>query len=410
VGKICFLTFLCLLLASLAACRSSGITEKYPSPVVATPGAQLQMPASPAPSITPASQPPKLASPSPSELALPRATASPTLQAPSLQADLNTAQVCEFEWKNTQNPDMLECALKTYQQVIAGADEERKPYIQYLFDKLLWQSGQDKVEARERILEFIRHNLQNDIADDAVEFYWSEILPAPEPYDAGDRLVIYADGIKLPHIVAYDPGASIKIRDTNVPGNLYQGKNAPALEVDWVKNSEAWDSLIVGFDERLADKSVAQAGELISLADPENYRLEFVVKADPGLSLWDDDFLRIKIQDQNLLVNESIGNQLVCSIQLTDDWVAYSIPLTEFSQDRWVIKKFADTAPELWGGHPSLVFDWSRVKQINFDVPYMAHGQGSFILDNIQLVRSGAASDVAASSDNVKTTCVGFPY
>ena len=235
-------------------------------------------------------------------------------------------------------------------------------------------------------------------------------MPTPTYFDAGDSLVIYESGITLPYLIVSAPGSSMKIRDTNVPGNLYMGKNAPALEIDWVKDAETWDSLIIGFDEHLADKSVAQAGELISLANPEDYRLEFVIKAGPGLHLWGEAFLRIKLQDQNLLISELIGNQLVCHIRVSEDWVAYSIPLTEFVQDTWVYEKSTLSSPAVWGGHPTLVFDWTRVKQINFDVPYHAHGQGLFMMDNIKLVRSNASSDLLSGTENVKTTCLGTPY
>ncbi len=304
---------------------------------------------------------------------------------------------------------MLECASEAYQKVVDLAALEKKTYYQFLLDRLRWQSGQQDVETRERILAFIRQNLQYDFAKDAIEFYWSDILPEPEYYDARESLVIYESALNLPYLIESGTGGSLNIRDTNIPGNLYISKNAPALEIDWVKEAQIWDSLIIGFDERLADRSAAQAGELVSLANPEAYRLEFVIKSGPGLHLWEDAYLRIKLQDQNLLVSELIGNQVVCHIRVSDDWVAYSLPLKDFVQDTWIYEEFSAATPAIWTGNPTLVFDWTRVKQINFDVPYNARGQGLILMDDIKLVRSDAPSQLRAAGNNVKTTCFGSP-
>lgn len=388
-----YLLLMWLMLAGLSACEISRPAQE----ITPTTGAEST------------TQSPLATSIDPSGTLSPDALITTSPQIQSIDAQISVAQDCETRWINSQDPGMLECAREAYQEAVDLSDPDTKPYYQFLLDRLLWQSGKQDIEARERFLTFIRQNLQNDFAKDAIEFYWTDIMPTPAYFDAGESLVIYESEITLPYMIVSGPGSSMKIRDTNVPGNLYMGKNAPALEIDWVKEAKTWDSLIIGFDERLADKSVAQAGELISLANPEDYRLEFVIKAGPGLHLWDDDFLRIKLQDQNILISESIGNQLVCHIRVSDDWVAYSLPLTEFVQDRWIYKNFEAASPAIWGGHPSLVFDWARVKQINFDMPYNAHGQGLLMMDDIILVRSATSSDLVTGRDKVKTTCLGSP-
>jgi hypothetical protein len=309
----------------------------------------------------------------------------------------------------TQDNESLECASAAYQEAIALSDPEQMPNAQFLLDKLMWQSGAKTSDVRERLLAYIRYNPGNE---DAIEFFWSSILPQAKHYQGGDIIVIYQDGFQLPHATVSDPAASIEVSDTSVPGNLYQGKNAPALKIKWGKEFRTWASLIVGFDERLPDREIAQAGELVSLPNLEEYRLEFMIKAARGLNNWGEDIIRLKLQDQNLLVDQSIGNQLVCDIRITEDWVAYSIPLSLFVQDVWVSGKYRIDLYTLQDQYDQPAFDPERLKQINFDVPYNARGAGVILMDDIQLVRSSAPSATYASQASLSTTCLnsGFSY
>jgi hypothetical protein len=339
-------------------------------------------------------------------------TSVPTPYITTAEGAFNLAEKCAQQWESTQKSEDLDCAKHYYQEAIqlSGDKDAQRPYRQFRFDRLLWLSGQEETQVREDILNFIRSNLGNQ---EATEFFFGTILPKPQPADVGATFVIYKDGWEAPHFAVAQSGVQLQVSETYVPGNVYEGRSS--LQLKWNKDSGTWASLVIGFDPNIADADRARAGAMLSLTlDPRSkndYRLEFAVKKEgPVVKYPPQDFMRIKLQDQNLIISESIGNQLVCHIDLTQEWTIYSIPLGEFGTDPWIIENYANRDPTLFRSRPSLDFDWSRVKQINFDVPYYASGNGTIWLDNIRLVRKDSDSTLSESqwwpqTSSVITTC-----
>ena len=197
--------------------------------------------------------------------------------------------------------------------------------------------------------------------------------------------MIYQDEWNAPHFEISQPNVDmqLEISQTHVPGTIYAGDSA--VQIKWDKLRNAWVSLIIGFDERIADYELAITGGMQSLdldfASRNDYHLEFAVKEGAGINQNEDTLMRVKLQDQNFILSHSIGNQMVCGIQLSEEWVIYSIPLGNFVPDRSITNQFE--------------FDWTRIKQINFDVPYFGEGSGKIWLDNIQLVKADLADNGA---------------
>lgn len=324
----------------------------------------------------------------------PRPTQTPTQRL--AEEAFNTAEECAHQWENTQKSDDLDCTIHYYQEAIDLLDDDdiRRPYYQFRLDRLLWLSGQGEAEVRERILDFIRQNLDNE---EAVEFFFREVLPEPQPADIGERFVIYKDEWKAPHFTIAQYGAQLKVSETHVPGSVHEGQSS--LQIKWDKKERTWASLVIGFDPRIADADLARAGAMHSLDldrfSTNDYRLEFAARGGSGVNRWGEQIMRIKLQDQNLIIREPIGNQMVCRIRLTEEWTTYSIPLGEFVPDPWILDPYVDGTQMGFGSRPWLEFDWTRVKQINFDIPYWASGNGTLWLDNVQLVRTDLASSGA---------------
>jgi tetratricopeptide (TPR) repeat protein len=178
----------------------------------------------------------------------------------------------------------------------------------------------------------------------------------------------------------------------------YTGKYS--LLVNWSKQNQHWASLILGFDPEIGNAQKAQAGQMavINLAPPSDYAIQFYAK---GVSNYES--FTLKLQDQNLLIKESLGNQAVyirdspLGTPIPDgrfiiygtDWHPFCLPLAAFDTDYWI------TAVEYRSFTPKdKQFDWSRVKQINIDSDFFLP-EGAIYLDDIRIVR---ASDCTAAS------------
>jgi len=346
--------------------------------------------------------------PTPEATSTPMPVQKPTASHTTPQEAFDAAEECAGKWESEQESGDLDCATRYYQMAIDLTDDEnQRSYYQFRLDRIVWSSGQREPRVRERILDFVRVNLDNK---EAADFMFQEVLPMPQPANIGERFVIYEDEWNASHLVAAHPDAYVDVSETSLPGNVYEGLKS--LQIEWSnKLTDTWGSLIVGFDPHIDDIDRARASEMLSLvldyASMNEYRLEFAVKADPGV-LKSEPFMRVKIQDQNPIVRESLGNQLVCHIRLTDEWAVYSIPLGEFITDLWIIQFYADNSLEIFDRRPSLAFDWSRIKQINFDIPFRAAGSGTILLDDVRLVRADSA-DTFGELQSVTTTCVCLP-
>ena len=97
----------------------------------------------------------------------------------------------------------------------------------------------------------------------------------------------------------------------------------------------------------------------------------------------------VKTQDQNLAIRDSIGNQIVMRVELKDDWQEYTVNLADLLPDDWITPSLC---PQLSGTVDSKCsnsilfnFDWSRVKQINFDMPFLST-EGTIYLDEIKII------------------------
>jgi len=377
------ITALALLLLTiiLSACDSAQAPTKMPIPTAISAEIPLDTPS-----------PTSMATLTESPLDTPLPTLTLTQHLTADEA-FKAAEECAHQWENTQRSEDLDCAIYYYQEAIGllDADDSQQTYYQFRFDRLLWISGQEEVQARERILDFIRKNLDNG---EAADFLFEEILPEPQSADIEEGFIIYEDEWMAPHFAISQYGAQVEVGEAHTPGSVYKGDSS--LQIKWNKSRDTWASLVIGFDPHIADVDVAGAGGMRSLDldrfSRDNYRLEFAVRGGPGMDQWGEKVMRIKLQDQNLIFREPIGNQMVCRILLAEEWTTYSIPLGGFVPDPWILEPYADETPTGFGSRPWLEFDWTRVKQINFDVPYWASGSGILWLDNIQLVRADLAN------------------
>ena len=118
-----------LMLVGLSACEISRPAEEITSSTGAESTTQL----------------PLATSISPSGTLSPDALIITSPQTQSIDAQISVAVDCETRWKNSQDPDMLECAREAYQEAVDLSDLETKPSYQFLLDRLLWQSGQQDI-------------------------------------------------------------------------------------------------------------------------------------------------------------------------------------------------------------------------------------------------------------------------
>jgi hypothetical protein len=345
----------------------------------------------------------------PTAIPIPPSTTTPTLV--PLQAATPTLkpESCWDEWKRTQSESALVCASETYRLAI-----EQYPNIaenHFRLGVLNWEGGQAEL-GREEILNAIELDVKNG---EYVEYLYGKVIPPPVQINIQGELPIYTEQFDVPYFTVQGGDVSLfEVTEVHAPKNVAQGASAIRLEwkkngnpwvwddnqfgwvAEWRENGSSWASLVIGFDKDIANQQKALEGGLASLGglDPSNldeYALTFWAKSE-GIQGSEypengaDVFLRIKLQDQNLAVRESIGNQKVSQVELKRKWEEYTIPLDKFVTDEWVARTLCPTVPWECESLDLLYFDWSRVKQINFDVPFYSTN-GVIYLDDIRIIR-----------------------
>jgi hypothetical protein len=299
---------------------------------------------------------------------------------------------CWNEWQQMRSVSAFDCASNEYRLAIEQHPTNAENHFR--LGVLNWEGGQKEL-GREEIINAIRLDILNT---NYIEYLFGQVIPAPMQVDINGNLPLYTEQFDTPYFTAQGGNVTrFDMTEVHAPTNVADG--ATAIQLEWKKPKGSWASLIVGFDAEIANREKALEGGLISLgglnrSNLDEYTLTFWAKGE-GIqgSEWPDEgmvdmFLRIKLQDQNLAIRESIGNQLVYDLSLTEKWKKYTIPLNVFRLDAWWIHdavcpqeiSYLDCdAAKLFD------FDWSRVKQINFDVPYYSTN-GTIYLDEIRII------------------------
>lgn len=313
-----------------------------------------------------------------------------TPQAVTPTISLNEDASCWGEWRRTQSETAYDCALKEARLAIDQEPTLAENHFQ--FGVLNWEKG-DKDLGREEIINAVRLDVLNK---DFIEYLFGQVIPTPTQINIQDGQPLYTEQFDTFYLTAQAENVSkFELTEVHAPDNVMDG--ASAIQLDWQKPEMTWASLIIGFDQDIANREKALTGGLVSLgglnrSNLGEYALTFWVKGE-GIQVADqyknnDPYLRIKLQDQNLAIRESIGNQVVFSAEVTSNWQQYTIPFDKFQLDRWWLHK-AICTPQIdffeCQKSPLLQFDWSRVKQVNFDVPFYSTN-GRIFLDDVRII------------------------
>lgn len=164
----------------------------------------------------------------------------------------------------------------------------------------------------------------------------------------------------------------IESENANKYYNLPPATDNLSIQLKWEKEPKQWASLIFGLDTDIHDSTRATKGGMtyLDLSHPEKYALQFAIRGVVG-----QEKITIKFQDQNIIIRESIGNQVIHEVTAKTEWKLYCVPLNNFTVDTWV--------QELYGNDHE--FQWKNIKQINFD-PYYDSKSGTVYLDEIRIV------------------------
>lgn len=302
---------------------------------------------------------------------------------------------CWGQWRRTRSASAFNCALEEYARAVEQAPEVAEN--RFRLGVLNWEDG-DKDLGRGEIINAVRLDLLNEAY---IEYLFAQVIPPPKHVDIVDNLPLYTEQFDAPYFTAQSESVALfEATESHAPIHVAVG--ASAIRLEWLKPGSTWASLIMGFDEDIANREKALTGGLVSLgnlnsSNLKEYALTFWAKGEdiqgappyPQCCKEPDRQLRIKLQDQNLAIRESIGNQMYYEATLTEEWKKYTIPLDDFYWDEWWIG--SAVCPEemyFWDCRDATLFyfDWSRVKQINFDVPFYSTS-GKIFLDEIRLVR-----------------------
>ena len=281
-------------------------------------------------------------------------------------------------------------------------DVKKRRQLQFKINQLKWVTGKQDALMKNEMLEFIRRNVDKT---EAVDFFYNRMCLQPFRVKTDDPIILYSNKPGTNIITAVDPNLKslLTVTETRVPAEVYNGRSA--LRVEWSKNSPSWASLIIGIDPNIADSNRAKNGLMNSLdidrSNADEHVLEFAIrgqlhsnrKGSRSRRGRTSNWVYVKLQDQNLLFEESIGNQLVHEVRVSDDWKTHRIRFTDFKQDYGIRneyhkKYFRNTGYfRRLSNFKALEFDWTRVKQINFDIPYFSSGSGTLWIDNIIITR-----------------------
>lgn len=322
---------------------------------------------------------------------VPQVTPTPQPATPTLSIVFDES--CWETWQRTQSETAYNCAMEKYSLAIDQVPALAENHFR--FGVLNWEQG-DKELGREEIINAVRLDILNE---NFIEYLFGRVIPAPMQVILIEDLPLYTEQFDTFYLITQAENVQrFELREVHSPSNVADG--ASAIQLDWQKPGMAWASMIIGFDPEIAVRKKALAGELISLgglnrSNLSEYALTFWVKGEdiqgenPENFNILDNYLRIKLQDQNLAIRESIGNQMVYTVEITDKWKKHTIPFNHFQHDGWWIHDAvcASSVDYLECLNASLLqFDWSRVKQINFDIPYYSTS-GKIFLDDIHIVR-----------------------
>lgn len=201
------------------------------------------------------------------------------------------------------------------------------------------------------------------------------------------------------HVTALTEAAEDNIGFVIVEDQAYSGKRS--LLISWQKFSQHWASVVLGFDSH-DDPLKAAMGQMtsINLSPPSKYAIQFFAKRSTqstfssGSTLMNGS-ITVKFQDQNILIEESVGNQAIYIYQydsghlisdgrlklIDGDWQEFCLPLDKFSTDQWITEKYKNFT------EADRTFDWSNVKQINIDADFFSV-EGAVYIDAMRIIRA----------------------
>jgi hypothetical protein len=294
---------------------------------------------------------------------------------PEAVAEFVAGAQCERQAEDAQAQPVLrqqsrDCAIEHYRAAIGLFPSDWTYH--YRLGEMLVQAGRPEYRA------------------DALQAYFEALRLKPDepgPYEGiralnetvqretvviEDRYVIFDDNFRGSYM-ALPEGSPPFVTVTDTLANVRVGTRA--LRYEWSKGGQEWSSLILGIDSNLGDLTRAQAASLTGIQiSRDDYALHFFIRSGSG-----DEYLTIKFQDQNMLIRESLGNQVVNGVVATTRWEEHCLPLNTFYVDGWIQSKYGQAV--------NLAFDWANVKQVNLDAPYFAT-QGSVYLDQIEIIRT----------------------
>src|SRR5215208_1678935 len=332
---------------------------------------------------------------------------------PHLRADKTFLQGLNCEFKQD-----YDCALVQYQAAIAiyGGDSHYYTHLAQIQRKQgdyssaieTYQKAKEINPSDENVLPGINKAISQQATQTAVPLPISPevktenqtLTPAPA-LPASIYPVFDEDFGIVEDVTAETGSAEDHILYEIVDDESYSGKYS--LLITWNKTQYHWASVVLHFDNQ-NDPTRAAAGQMASLnlSPRSDYAIEFFAKRGESStrnsgqagSLMDQS-ITLKFQDQNVLIEESIGNQAVYvydydsktqvldgRLKLNDaDWQQFCLPLEKFKTDWWVEQSYRDYT------EADRQFDWANVKQINIDADFIS-AAGAVYIDALRIIRA----------------------
>ena len=276
-----------------------------------------------------------------------------------------------------------ECAITNYEEAIQAYDKDWR-YFFRLAEIVAEENSQKAIEL------YLTANRLNPSEpgpsagiNSIIEYYETDVFFVKNCYDIFTETTSPTFMIKQPNT----DSAYFQI------ANRYYypptpKREANSIQLHWEKEEKQWASLILGIDEQIAETERALVARMshLDLSQPNQYALQFAILGTEG-----QEQITVKFQDQNVLIQESLGNQVCHDILASTIWELHCIPLTNFKIDPWIKKEYGDTH--------KLDFEWENIKQINFDPHYYSES-GTVYLDEIRIVQVSECDKIESSDDD----------
>ena len=278
-----------------------------------------------------------------------------------------------IEFKDNEREQARECAITNYKEAIRIFKKDWRYHFR-LGETLI---DYDRQQALDAYLTAFELAPSEPGPADGVRRILN--LVEAEVIQVGDGYDIFTAGVPYPNVFVSKESEDIElIVGTSDRYYFPSSEDKRSLQIRWKKNNNQWASMIFGFDQQITDITRALEADMkrLDLSSPQNYALQFALLGVEG-----GEGIRVKFQDQNILITESLGNQVVFSVVAETSWRLYCIPLSEFRNDPWIQKNYQTNG--------MIEFNWTDVKQVNVD-PLFESTSGTVYLDEVRIVRVSA--------------------